>query len=162
MIDLPAPELQIDFSRSLKTIRSQLLQQALLSTVRYSSLQEIDAQLREYVSEEDLKRLAAHGLRGELLFPVPCLLRANPRLLGYYRLLLGFSQKAFYDSSGRAGLFKSMEESGTLSTRQDELLPDLCAGMICCASLLLEAFDEEDVTPQFLDAPDATDLGAAT
>ena len=159
MIDLPAPELQIDFSRSLKTIRSQLLQQALLSTVRNASLQQIDSQLSEYVSEEDLKRLAAHGLRGELLFPVPYLFRENPRLLGYYRLLLGFSQKAFYDSSGRAGLFKSMEESGTLSTRQDELLPDLCAGMICCASLLLEAFDEEDVTPQFLDALTLLTLG---
>ncbi len=44
MIDLPAPELQIDFSRSLKTIRSQLLQQALLSTVRNASLQEIEAE----------------------------------------------------------------------------------------------------------------------
>ncbi len=151
MIDLPAPELQIDFSRSLKTIRSQLLQQALLSTVRYSSLQEIDAQLREYVSEEDLKRLAAHGLRGELLFPVPCLLRANPRLLGYYRLLLGFSQKAFYGSSGRAGVFKSMEDSGTLSARQDESLTDLCVGMVRCASRLVAALDEEDIEPQFLD-----------
>ncbi len=151
MINLPAPELQIDFSRSLKTIRSQLLQQALLSTVRNSSLQEIDAQLREYVREEDLKRLAAHGLRGELLFPVPCLLRSNPRLLGYYRLLLGFSQKAMYGSSGRAGLFKSMEDSGTLSARQDESLPDLCAGMVHCASRLVAALDEEDIEPQFLD-----------
>ena len=71
MIDLPAPELQIDFSRSLKTIRTHLLQQALLSTVRNASLQQIDSQLREYVSEEDLKRLAAHGLRGELLFQSP-------------------------------------------------------------------------------------------
>ncbi len=151
MIDLPAPELQIDFSRSLKTIRSQLLQQALLATVRNASLQEIDTQLREYVSEGDLKRLAAHGLRGELLFAVPCLLRANPRLLGYYRLLLGFSQKAFYGSSGRAGLFKSMEDSGTLSARQDESLPDLCSGMVRCASWLLAALDEEDIEPQFLD-----------
>ena len=95
MIYLPAPELQIDFSKSLKAIRSELLQQALLTSVRDASLQEIDAELRESVSEVDLKCLAVHGLRGELLFPVSCLLRRNPRLLGYYRLLLGFSQKAF-------------------------------------------------------------------
>ncbi len=151
MIDLPPPELQIDFSRLLKTIRSQLLQQALLATVREASLHEIDAELRDSVSEVDLKRLAVHGLRGELLFPVPCLLRRNPRLLGYYRLLLGFSQKAFYGSGGGAGQFKSMEDSGALSSRQDELLPDLCAGMSRCASLLLEALDEEDIQPQFLD-----------
>ncbi len=151
MIELPAPELQIDFSRALKTIRGQLLQQALLATVRDASLEQIDAQLREYVNEEDLKRLAAHGLRGELLFPVPCLLRRNPRLLGYYRLLLGFSQKAFYGSGGGAGLFKSMEEGGTLSSRQDQSLADLCVGMVRCASLLLAAFEEEDVEPRFLD-----------
>ena len=90
MINLPMPDLQIDFSKSLKTIRNEFLQQALMTTVRNSSLQEIDAQLREYVSEDDLKLLAAHGLRGELLFPVPYLLCQNPRLLGYYRLLLGF------------------------------------------------------------------------
>ena len=150
MIDLPAPELQIDFSRSLKAIRSQLLQQALLATVREAPLHEIDEELRDSVSELDLKRLAAHGLRGELLFPVPCLLRCNPRLLGYYRLLLGFSQKAFYGSGGGAGQFKSMEDSGELSSRQDELLPDLCAGMSRCASLLLDALDEEDIQPQFL------------
>ena len=151
MIDLPAPELQIDFSRSLKAIRSQLLQQALLATVRDASLEDIDRELREYVGEEDLKRLAARGLRGELVFPVPCLLRMNPRLLGYYRLLLGFSQKAFYGSSGRAGQFRSMEDSGALSPRQDESLRELCAGMVRCASVLLDAFEEEDIEPQFLD-----------
>ncbi len=84
-------------------------------------------------------------------FPVPCLLRRNPRLLGYYRLLLGFSQKAFYGSGGGAGPFKSMEDSGTLSTHQDESLHDLCGAMVGCASLLLEAFDEGDIEPQFLD-----------
>ncbi|MCY4488819.1 MAG: XcyI family restriction endonuclease [Deltaproteobacteria bacterium] len=151
MIELPAPELQIDFARSLKAIRSQLLQEALLATVQEVSLHEIDAELRDSVREVDLKRLAVHGLRGELLFPVPCLLRGNPSLLGYYRLLLGFSQKAFYGSSGGAGQFKSMEDSGTLSSRQDELLPDLCAGMNRCASLLLAALDEGDIQPQFLD-----------
>ena len=151
MIYLPAPELQIDFSKSLKAIRSELLQQALLTSVRDASLQEIDAELRESVSDVDLKRLAVHGLRGELLFPVSCLLRRNPRLLGYYRLLLGFSQKAFYGSSGGAGPFKSMEDSGTISARQDELLPDLCAAMSRCASLLLATLDEEDIELQFLD-----------
>jgi len=151
MINLSVPELQIDFSKSLKAIRNELLQQALLTTVRDSSLQEIDAQLREYVSEDDLKLLAAHGLRGELLFPVPYLLRQNPRLLGYYRLLLGISQKAFYGSEVRAGVFKSMEANGTLSTRQDELLPSLCTDMVRCASLLLAALDEEDIEMQFLD-----------
>lgn len=151
MINISVPELQIDFSKSLKTIRNELLQQALLETVRNSSLQEIDTQLREYVGEDDLRLLAAHGLRGELLFPVPYLLRQNPRLLGYYRLLLGFSQKAFYGTEVRAGIFRSMEENGTLSARQDKLLPSLCIDMVRCVSLLLSALDEEDIELQFLD-----------
>ena len=151
MINLPAPDLQIDFSKSLKTIRNEFLQQALMTTVRNSSLHEIDAQLSEYVSEDDLKLLAAHGLRGELLFPVPYLLCQNPRLLGYYRLLLGFSQKAFYGGEVRAGVFKSMEEKATLSRRQEGLLPALCMGMVRCASLLLAALNEEDIEIQFID-----------
>ena len=40
MISLPMPDLQIDFSKSLKTIRNEFLQQALMATVRDSSLQE--------------------------------------------------------------------------------------------------------------------------
>jgi len=56
-------------------------------------------------------KLASLGLRGEFLFPLPSLLTANPRLLGYYRLLLGFSQKEFFNK-GKLGRFKSMEPEG--------------------------------------------------
>ncbi len=151
MFNLSVPEMQIDFSRSLKEIRTEFLQQGLQKTVRNSSLYEIDLQLREYVGENDLKLLASRGLRGELLFAVPYLLSQNPRLVGYYRLLLGFSQKAFYGHDVGAGVFKSMEEKGSLSKRQEQLLPALCNCLVRCASLLLAALDKEDIEMSFLD-----------
>ena len=82
-------------------------------------------------------------------FPVPCLLRRNPGYWATTGCCLGFSQKAFYGSGSGAGLFKSMEDGGSLSARQDESLRDLCAAMVRCASLLLAAFDEEDIEPHF-------------
>lgn len=150
-INLPLPELQIDFSKSLKSIRQEYLQDALLSTVRESSLHEIDAQLQEYVKETDLKNLAAHGLRGELLFPVPYLLCRNPRLIGYYRLLLGFSQKEFYGRGVCPGFFKKMENGAPISDRQKSQLAELCISMVRCSSMLLSALDDEDIKRDFLD-----------
>ncbi|MCA1674085.1 MAG: XcyI family restriction endonuclease [Actinobacteria bacterium] len=44
--------------------------------------------------------LASRGLRGELLFGVPCVLSVCPRLLCYYRLVLGLSHT---DPSSGAG-----------------------------------------------------------
>lgn len=57
--------------------------------------------------------IASFGLRGEVFIPVPCVLRANPYLLGYYRLLLGLSQKETYNK-GPFGRFKAMEERGEI------------------------------------------------
>jgi uncharacterized membrane protein YiaA len=56
--------------------------------------------------------LAKHGLRGELVYPVPYLFANNPFLLGYYRLLLGFSQKEFYSTAFGVSIFKTMEVKG--------------------------------------------------
>ncbi|MCA1961457.1 MAG: XcyI family restriction endonuclease, partial [Desulfomonile sp.] len=95
-ICIPTPQLQIDFSFILGEIRRLYLQDALLATVGDLKLKLVDKELSKYVSDTTLKALAKHGLRGELVFPVPCVLKVNPRLLGYYRLLLGFSKKEFY------------------------------------------------------------------
>ena len=95
-INIPSPELQIDFSFALGQIRSLYLQDALGQTIQNMDIAEVDQQLSTYVPKENLKALARHGLRGELVYPVPCVLEENPHLLGYYRLLLGFSQKEFY------------------------------------------------------------------
>ncbi len=84
------------------------------------------------------------------MFAVPCVLRVNPRLLGYYRLLLGFSQKSFYSIPG-VGRFKSMEGAGTLRAVQDAALGDLCSGLAAASAALLEGIGPSRVSRELLD-----------
>src|SRR5690606_5540956 len=137
-VKIPTPALQIDFSFALGQIRTLYLQEALYKTVEEIELSVLDKELSSYVSQSGLKALAKNGLRGELVFPVPCLLRANPYLIGYYRLLLGFSQKEFYTTQFGVSGFKSMEAKGILTSKNSEQLPDLCRGMIESALALVE------------------------
>ncbi len=85
------------------------------------------------------------------MFPVPAVLTANPQLLGYYRLLLGFSQKEFYTARTGASPFKSMEEKGKLSERAQVHLQEFCRALIisCCA--LLDGVGPERISRELLD-----------
>jgi len=151
MIKIPDPELQIDFSFVLAQIRALYLQDALSQTVRFLDIANIDSQLTQMVPRESLAGLASHGLRGELVFPVPVLLAANPRLLGYYRLLYGFSQKEFYTAETGVSAFQSMEKKGVLSKANERRLKDLCAGLIVAGSVLLDGIGPERVSSGLLD-----------
>lgn len=150
-IKLPSPALQVDFSRALAELRSECLQDALLRTVAGLDIADLNRELSEYVSPADLAALAGRGLRGELLFAVPALLRANPKLIGYYRLLLGFSQKVFYSSSFGTSSFKGMEDRGRLPSQNATRLPALCHALVSSASELLFGIGVEKVTRELLD-----------
>lgn len=151
VFNIPAPQLQIDFSFAIRQIRSLYLQQALSETVKDMEIVKIDRELAEIVPEKFLAILASHGLRGELVFPVPCVLLANPRLLGYYRLLLGFSQKAFYTAEFGVGGFKSMEEKGVITQNNQAALTDLCKALIPCACALVEGIGQKRINLELLD-----------
>ncbi|MHB0875475.1 MAG: XcyI family restriction endonuclease [Anaerolineae bacterium] len=134
------PDLQISFLYRLRQIESQFLATALRMAVAAVDIRLLDRDLSEYVAVEALTRVASWGLRGEVLFATPCVLRADPRLLGYYRLLLGFSQKEFYNR-GPFGRFRCLEE-GTVAARIDGALPALCASLAASMALLIGAVDE--------------------
>ncbi|MDO4569057.1 MAG: XcyI family restriction endonuclease [Planctomycetia bacterium] len=153
------PNTQIDFANALKEIRAVYLQDALSSTVASMDIDKIDHELHTYADKNSLKALAAHGMRGELLFAVPALFVANPYLLGYYRLLLGYSQKGFYTAVTGAGMFKSLEERGTISKRQLEALPDLCKALNISAKYMLDRFDSDLVSATFFDQLTLLTLG---
>ena len=92
--------------------------------------------------------LASAAVRDEFVFPVPAVLEAKPALVGYYRLLLGAPQKSFYKGTTGMGLFKRMEEAGTISKRQQARLPDFCGAMAeALAELVLQipSFTERDL-----------------
>ncbi len=126
LIALEVPDLQIDFAAALIQVRDTYLQDALLATVKSLSISMLDRELLEYASEADLSLLASKGLRGELVFAVPIVLRTNPHLLGYYRLLNGYSRKAFYNAETGISKFAALEDKGVVSANADKHLPDLC------------------------------------
>lgn len=150
-ISIPAPQLQIDFAFALEQIRGLYLQQALSEVVRQLDIKKIDAELARLVPSTSLSKLASRGLRGELMFAVPCLMSACPRLLGYYRLLLGFSQKAFYTSEFGLTSFKSMEEKGMLTASQSQRLDELCAALANSAVALLDGIGVDRITRELLE-----------
>jgi hypothetical protein len=136
IIMVPAPEPQIGFAIALANLRARYLGEALSKTVTQLRIADIDRDLSDLVPQHCLSALAAKGLRGELVFPVPLILRANPFLLGYYRLLYGYSQKEFYTSASGLGQFKAMEERGTIRPKIDPLIPEL-ANTFCNAGAVL-------------------------
>ncbi|MCX5976090.1 MAG: XcyI family restriction endonuclease [Coprothermobacterota bacterium] len=137
-LKVPEPDLQITFYHCLQEIRYSYLLDALLTTVAELEIAEIDRQLTGLVPAAALQRVAGWGLRGEIVFAVPSVLMANPRLLGYYRLLLGFSQKQFYGDRYEFGAFKPMEERGRVSAANTDRLPLLCAALCSSSASLIK------------------------
>jgi len=134
------PKLQVAFYYRLQTIRERCMHSALAKTLDTVELARVNQELDELVSDKALRRSASFGLRGEVLFPVPCLVKGNPFLLGYYRLLYGFSQKEFYNR-GPFGRFRRLEEEGVLPAALASLVPDLCRCLIGAGEKLAEALD---------------------
>ena len=72
-----------------------------------------------------------------MFFPVPYLFESNPYLLGYYRLLYGFSCKAFYDQ-GPFKRFQRMENVGRVPMSAASFVSGLCRSLACTGGLLLD------------------------
>jgi hypothetical protein len=150
-ITIPDPKLQISFSKVLQNMRETYLQEALSKTIDLIDISKLDKELSDYVPEKYLKSLAKHGLRGELIYPVPYLLESNPYLLGYYRLLLGFSQKEFYTAAFGVSIFKNMEMKGTLLERHKNKLPELCEALIKSAIALTDGIGIDRINSKIID-----------
>jgi len=93
---------------------------------------------------------------------VPYLLKRNPFLIAYYRLLLGFSQKEFYNNQRGHGfqIFSSMEKRGIISDSQLSELEHLCASLGKTASLLLNSVPNTEVSQQLFNELSLLTLGA--
>ena len=142
MFPVLKPSGQIDFYARLQAVRERYLSEALKKTVDDPSfdLETLNSELSEYVDSKHLKRLASFGLRGEVCLPVPYLFTRNPYLLGYYRLLYGFSCKAFYDQ-GPFKRFQSLENDGKIQIPVKPLIPSFCRSLAATGEMLLEFID---------------------
>jgi len=158
-INIPPPHLQIDFFFLLNQMRNTTLQDALKKTVRQMNIAEIDKELSNLVPNHHLALIASYGLRGELIFPIPCIIKINPYLIGYYRLLLGFSKKAFYTAEFGCSSFSKMEERGVLSPANDERLEELCKALIDSSCFLIDGINRK-VSAAVLDDLTLLTLGA--
>lgn len=124
----------------LKSERGKILRDALREAVGKVGIQAIDKELHALVSRDALNKLGAFGLRGEVLFAVPCLIKEKPAVSGYYRLILGISQKEY----GRKGLGKWVEiEKGKDAVSESEI-KDLCAALIKAGEWLLSVISSKD------------------
>ncbi len=159
-VSLPSPDLQIRFADILMRAEGTFLQQALLASVAKLKLVDLDRELHAIVPEAALERLAGCGLRGELVFPVPLVLKANPRMLGYYRLVYGFSRKEFYLAKYGTGIFKSAEESGVFSARALDQITALCSSYGKCGTQLVEGMPLLQTSPGLFEKLSLLTLGA--
>jgi hypothetical protein len=149
--NLPPPDLQVSFALKLIEARSRFLQDALKAAVRALDIVELDRQLATHAPRASLSLLASHGLRGELVFPVPLVLEKSPRLLGYYRLLFGYSQKLFYTAATGMGRFKGMEDRGSLAAEHLVELPAMCDHLGEIGALLLAGVGSAALSDEFID-----------
>lgn len=145
LLPFPSPELQVSFYYRLKSIRGLYLHEALGKAIQQIEIRKLDAELAQFVPAESLQKLASFSLRGEVMFPVPILLKVNPHLVGYYRLLYGYSQKELY-SKAKAGIFKRMEEQGEISKNTEKLLEVLCRSFVRVGHLLLRELDSVSIS----------------
>jgi hypothetical protein len=125
----PGASRQIGFHQLLVAARKKYFMDALSEALGTLDQNAVKTQIANYVPADVQKLLAAGGLRDEYVFPVPSIIEAKPTLIGYYRLLLGAPQKSFYKGLTGMGIFKSMEEMGTMSAKQKLLMPGFCTAM---------------------------------
>lgn len=135
-----SPALQLGFYERLEQARKELLLPALLKQVGHLDIGKLDRELLEFAGNDKISFVARRGLRGELVFPVPYVLISKPTLIGYYRLLLGFSQKKFY--KGAFTRFKRMEDEDDLTEATYALLNPLCASLIESAWILVNGLPD--------------------
>jgi hypothetical protein len=82
----------------------------------------------------------------------------NPWLIGYYRLLMGYSQKEFYHKGG-LGRFSAMEEKGVVPEKVRGEIGSLCRAFCERGSELLEGLGIDRVSDSLLDELTLLTLG---
>jgi hypothetical protein len=123
----------------LARVRHTSLHSALRATTRQVPAAQLRAELDKLAPAEGRQQLHGTGVRDEEVFAAPSILRAGPGLLGYYRLLLGISQKAFYTTATGLNPFRSMEERQEIRSDAATQLDGLCVALNAQLTVLLKS-----------------------
>ncbi len=135
----PPPARQVYIHAFLDKARSTVLHAAVSNAATQINPATLRAEILQYVPSAGLAALQGTGARDELVFATPSVLRLAPTTVGYYRLLLGISQKRFYTSATGLTLFKSMEDRGTIRPEADTAIEALCTAFNEALSQLVAA-----------------------
>ncbi len=127
LFPIHSANLQVEFWARFQQIRTKYLSESLAQTVKDQDIEILDRELAKFVGSKRLAALAAYSLRGETFYAIPCILKAKPLLLGYYRLLYGISQKEFY--KGSYSRLRGMEQDNQLTEANEQTLSELCKSM---------------------------------
>lgn len=125
----PYPSKQIAFHQLLVAGRATILHDALAAALAQADPDEVGQQLSSLAPAAGRKILARAGIRDEHVFATPAVLTVRPTTLGYYRLLLGVSKKAFYTADTGLSPFLAMEEKDRLRPALINELAPLCQAM---------------------------------
>jgi hypothetical protein len=120
---------QVIFHQVLVATRKTALMDALGEALAEVDPKVLKEQITKHVPADAQQILAASGIRDEHVFPAPIVLEKKPTLIGYYRLLLGMSQKRFYRKGTGMSPYKGMESRGLINPKTAPDLDHFCTVM---------------------------------
>lgn len=136
---LPPPTRQLYIHSFLMKARDEVLHSVVRQAAQSVPPKTLSTEMQTHAPANGLALLQGTNVRDELVFATPCILTAAPSALGYYRLLLGISQKQFYTTASGVLPFQSMEVSNTIRPTAIGDLPDLCNALNDEMTSLLES-----------------------
>jgi len=126
---LLSPSRQVIFHQMLVAARKTVLMDALSAALGRLDPVLVKKQITQFVPVSAQRILGAAGIRDEHVFPTPAIIEQAPNLVGYYRLLLGVSQKSFYRKDTGMSAYKNMEHRGLINRNNPPDLDNFCRVM---------------------------------
>lgn len=152
-IAIPSTAKQLEAQKTLISYRNSMLGDTLHSTVAEIDPNTLRSESIEFVPSAGMKVLQVFGIRDEVVFALPCVLKHQPRLLGYYRMLMGISEKQFYTSASGLASFRIMEHSGIIGKHSNEDIADLCHAINSAMDDFLEEVNTDSLGKDLYELP---------
>lgn len=153
MFTIPIFDQQLYAQKTLKNAHQNALWDAVIEVAAKIDPMTLRQESLVYIPSDGLKLIQAYGIRDEKVYALPCILRGNPKLLGYYRMLIGISAKRFYNKSTGLSLFMSMEGEGKLTSKQDAALNEFCKTMNVALADLFNRLTKENIDRDLTELP---------
>lgn len=150
---IPSTAKQVQTQKILHDYRERMLGSNLKDVAATIDPDLLQAEIARFVSKECRMLLQGLSIREEVVFALPCILKRKPVLLGYYRLLMGISEKQFYTSTAGISAFKIMEHDGRMNPGIEKELDHLCDAINDAMAQLLKGADHSRLAQDLAELP---------